>query len=232
MLIKYLRKQPATLEEPTAIMVLTKHRLTKVADPTQNTALLIDKARKIELELPSHSSENGLQGAADLMLTSLLALDEIALSSADRQTRKNVIWIGTGFPTLSSYSVDLVDRDRFLGYVRYTANWLQETRTTLYTIDPKGLPVGETDYLSGNIGSTFVGQDFGATTGELIFESLAPATGGKIYRNRNDIDIALANAAANGATYYTLAYYPQNSDFDGKFRRIQVQVVDLSLIHI
>jgi VWFA-related protein len=226
MLIKYLRKQPATLEEPTAIMVLTKHRLTKVADPTQNTALLIDKARKIELELPSHSSENGLQGAADLMLTSLLALDEIALSSADRQTRKNVIWIGTGFPTLSSYSVDLVDRDRFLGYVRYTANWLQETRTTLYTIDPKGLPVGETDYLSGNIGSTFVGQDFGATTGELIFESLAPATGGKIYRNRNDIDIALANAAANGATYYTLAYYPQNSDFDGKFRRIQVQVVD------
>jgi hypothetical protein len=55
---------------------------------------------------------------------------------------------------------------------------------------------------------------------------LAPATGGKIYRNRNDVDVALANAATNGATYYTLAYYPDNNDFDGKFRKIQVQIVD------
>ena len=225
MLIKYLRKQPATLEEPTAIMVLTKRRLTKIADPTQNTALLIAKARKIELELPSHSNEGGIQGAAGLMLTSLLALDEIALSTADRQTRKNIIWIGTGFPILSAYDVDLVDRDRFLSYVRYTTNWMQETRTTMYTIDPRGLPIVEPDYIS-DLGSTGVGQNFGTTTGELIFEGLAPATGGKIYRNRNDVDVALANAATNGATYYTLAYYPENNDFDGKFRKIQVQIVD------
>ena len=225
MLIKYLRKQPATLEEPTALMVLTKRRLAKIADPTQNTALLIAKAQKIELELPSHSNEGGIQGAADLMLTSLLALDEIALSTADRQTRKNIIWIGTGFPILSAYDVDLVDRDRFLSYVRYTANWMQETRTTMYTIDPRGLPIVEPDYIS-DLASTGVGQDFGTTSGELIFESLAPATGGKIYRNRNDVDVALANAATNGATYYTLAYYPDNNDFDGKFRKIQVQIVD------
>jgi VWFA-related protein len=225
MLLKYLRKQPATLESPTSIMVLTKRHLIKVADPIQNTAQLIARAKKIELELPSHSSEGGVQAAADLMLTSLLALDEIALSSADRQTRKNVIWIGTGFPILSAYNVDLSDRDRFLSYVRYTANWMQETRTTIYTIDPRGLPIVEPDYIS-DLGSTGVGQDFGTTTGELIFEGLAPATGGQIFRNRNDVDVALANAAENGATYYTLAYYPQNSDFDGKFRKIQVQVVD------
>ena len=227
-LLKYLRKQPATLDQPTSIMVLTKHRLIKIADVTQNTALLLDKARKIELELPSHASENGLQGAADLMLTSLLALDEIALSSADRQTRKNVIWIGSGFPALSSFGVNINDRDRFLSYVRYTANWMQETRTTIYTIDPKGLAVDETAYLSSNLGSTYVGQDFGSATSELIFESLAPATGGKIIRNRNDVDVAVATAAENGANYYTLTYYPQNSDFDGKFRKIQVHIVERS----
>jgi VWFA-related protein len=226
MLLKYLRKQPASLEDPTAIMVLTKHRLTKIADFTRDTALLIQKAQKIEFELPSHSSENGLQGAADLMLASLLALDEIALSNAHRQTHKNVIWIGTGFPVLSTFGVDLVDRERFLSYIRYTANWMQETRTTVYTIDPRGLPVDETALLSSNIGSTYVGQDFGSVTGELMFESVAPATGGKIFRNRNDVDVALAIAAANGATYYTLAYYPQNLDFDGKFRKIDVRIVD------
>ena len=222
MLLKYLRKQAATLESPTAIMVLTKRHLIKVADPTQNTAQLIAKAKKIELELPSHSSDNGVQGAADLMLTSLLALDEIALSSSDRQTRKNVVWIGTGFPVLSAYNVNLGDRDRFLSYIRYTANWMQETRTSIYTIDPRGLPIVEPDYIS-DLG---VGQDFGTTTGELVFEGLAPATGGQIYRNRNDVDVVLANAAENGATYYTLAYYPENADFDGKFRKIQVQILD------
>jgi VWFA-related protein len=225
MLLKYLRRQPATLEQPTAIMVLTKRHLIKVSDPSRNTAQLIAKARKIELELPSHSSGGGVQAAADLMLTSLLALDEIALSSADRQTRKNVIWIGTGFPILSAYNVDLADRDRFLSYVRYTANWMQETRTTIYTIDPQGLPVAETDFVS-DLGSTGVGQDFGSTTGDLLFEGLAPATGGKIYRDRNDVDVALADAATNGATYYTLSYSPQNSDFDGKFRKIRVRIID------
>jgi hypothetical protein len=88
------------------------------------------------------------------------------------------------------------------------------------------LPVDETVILTSSLGSTFVGQDFGSVSGELMFESLAPATGGKIFRNRNDVDVALATAAANGATYYTLAYYPQNSSFDGKFRRIDVQIVD------
>jgi VWFA-related protein len=225
MLLKYLRNQPAKLEDPTVLMFLTKRHLTKVAGPTQSAAALISMARKVQLELPSLASENGTQGEADLMLTSLLALDEIALSTADRQTHKNVIWIGTGFPILSSYAVDRQDRERFQGYIRYTANWMQETRTTLYTIDPRGLPIVETEFLS-SLGSSATGQDFGSNDGELVFEALAPLTGGQIYRHRNDIDVAMASAAANGSSYYTLAYYPENTDFDGKFREIKVQIVD------
>jgi VWFA-related protein len=223
MLLKFLNKQPATLSDPTAVMVLTKKHLQKIAGPTQNTALLVAKVQKIDLELPSHSNTGGTQGSADLMLTSLLALDEIALSSADRESRKNVIWVGTGFPILSSYDVPLVDRERFLSYVQYTANWLQETRTTMYTIDPKGLPVADEDFVA-SLGSTVVSQSAANTPSELIFEGLAPATGGKIYRLRNDIDVAIASAVNNGATYYTLAYYPKNTEFDGKFRKIRVQV--------
>ncbi len=229
MLLKFLNKQPATLPNPTAVMVLTKRRLQKIAGPTQNTALLVEKTKKIDLELPSHSNTGGMQGSADLMLTSLLALDEIALSSADRASRKNVIWVGTGFPILSAYNVPLVDRERFLSYVQYTANWLQETRTTMYTIDPKGLPVADEDFVA-SLGSTVVSQSAANTPSELIFEGLAPATGGKIYRLRNDIDVAIANAVISSATYYTLAYYPKNSAFDGKFRKIRVQVTPPELI--
>jgi VWFA-related protein len=223
MLIKYLQHQPATLPEPTALLVLNKRRLERIAAPTQDTAQLLAKARKIELELPSHSMENGVQGAADSMLASLLALDEIALSTANRHTRKNIIWVGTGFPMLSAYQIDRVDRDNFLSYIRYTANWLQETRSTIYTIDPKGLQVVEPGYLS-QVGSTLVGQTGSLPQGELIFESLAPTSGGKIYRNRNDVDVAIANAVETGSTYYTISYSPQNLDFDGKFRKIRIVV--------
>jgi VWFA-related protein len=223
MLLKFLNKQPATLPDPTAVMVLTKKHLQKIAGPTQNTALLVAKVKKIDLELPSHSNTGGTQGSADLLLTSLLALDEIALSSADRESRKNVIWVGTGFPILSAYDVPLVDRERFLTYVRYTANWLEETRTTMYTIDPKGLPVADEEFVA-SLGSTVVSESAANTPSELIFEGLAPATGGKIYRLRNDIDVAIASAVNSGTTYYTLAYYPKNIEFDGKFRKIRVQV--------
>ena len=227
-LIKFLRNKPATLPEPAALLVLTKTRLQRVAEPTQDRNLLLARARKIQLELPSHSMGGGVQASAQLMLTNLLALDEIALASGDRHTRKNVIWIGSGFPILSSYDIALVDRERFLSYIRYTANWLQETRTTLYTIDPKGLPVDETDYVT-DLSGPLSGQDFGSNSGELIFEGLAPATGGKIYRNRNDVDVALASAVDNGSHYYTLSYYPKNSDFDGNFRKIVVSLSQRNL---
>jgi VWFA-related protein len=227
-LIKFLRNKPATLPEPAALLVLTKTRLQRVAEPTQDRNLLLARARKIQLELPSHSMGGGVQASAQLMLTNLLALDEIALASGDRHTRKNVIWIGSGFPILSSYDIALVDRERFLSYIRYTANWLQETRTTLYTIDPKGLPVDETDYVT-DLSGPLSGQDFGSNSGELIFEGLAPATGGKIYRNRNDVDVALASAVDNGSHYYTLSYYPKNSDFDGNFRKIVVRLSQRNL---
>lgn len=223
-LLKYLRKQPNPLAEPTALMVFNKTRLERVAAPTRDTAVLLAKAQKIQLELPSLSFNNGVQGAANGMLASLLALDEIALSSADRQSRKNIIWIGSGFPIFTSTNVQMVDRERFLSYVRYTANWLQETRSTLYTIDPKGLPVANEGYLDLVGGGSLIGSTVQATTGELVFESLAPETGGQIFRNRNDINVAISDAAESGSAYYTLAYYPENSNFDGNFRKIRVAI--------
>jgi VWFA-related protein len=227
-LLKYLRKQPNPLAEPTALLVFSKTRLERVAPPTRDTVVLLAKAQKIQLELPSLSMNNGVQGAASGMLASLLALDEIALSSADRQSRKNIVWIGSGFPIFSSTNVQMVDRDLFLSYVRYTANWLQETRSTIYTIDPKGLPVANEGYLD-LVGGALVGSTVQPTTGELVFESLAPETGGQIFRNRNDINVAISDAVESGSTYYTLAYYPENSNFDGNFRKIRVVVGDNKL---
>jgi hypothetical protein len=52
---------------------------------------------------------------------------------------------------------------------------------------------------------------------------LADRTGGKTYINRNDVDMGVRTSMDDGATYYTLEYYPQNKTWDGKFRVIQVK---------
>src|SRR5947209_19474959 len=52
----------------------------------------------------------------------------------------------------------------------------------------------------------------------------ATATGGKAFFNSNGIRDAIATAAEQGANYYTLSYNPANKNFDGKLRKIKVQL--------
>ncbi len=54
--------------------------------------------------------------------------------------------------------------------------------------------------------------------------SLAVDTGGMMIRNENNIGRALERIAEDSSRYYVLAYKPSNSNFDGKYRPIQVRV--------
>lgn len=54
--------------------------------------------------------------------------------------------------------------------------------------------------------------------------SMAEETGGKAFYNTNELDTAVRAGIEDGATYYTLGYYPEDKNWDGKFRRILVKV--------
>ena len=51
---------------------------------------------------------------------------------------------------------------------------------------------------------------------------LTSMTGGHAYYMRNDIEIALGEAVQGGAANYAISYSPQNSDFNGEYRKIEV----------
>ena len=221
----YLASQGPTLAQPTELMFLTDKKLFKIADYSQDSAVLLAGLKKHELNLPGQLMRgNGVQGAATRLIASLLAVDEIALSNASLRGRKNVIWIGSGVPQLSSVGVSLSDRDVLSSSVRSAVNWLQETQTTIYTVDPRGVEVSPEIVNEGLLGGSFLAGPGTQAPGELIFEALAPQTGGRILRGRNDIDVAVGEATADGASYYTLAYYPANNVFDGQFRKIRVKL--------
>lgn len=54
--------------------------------------------------------------------------------------------------------------------------------------------------------------------------SLSVDTGGMMIRNENDIGRALERIAQDAGRYYVLAYQPANTNFDGKYRAIEVRV--------
>jgi VWFA-related protein len=117
----------------------------------------------------------------------------------------------------------------------HLANLLADAQIAVYPIDARGL-IGSPLYnaasnITGQGGSAYGGMAMKAEgkQSEELFEShvamldIADKTGGKAYYNRNDIDNALGNGMEDGSTYYMVGYYPQNRDWNGKFRKIEVK---------
>ena len=55
-------------------------------------------------------------------------------------------------------------------------------------------------------------------------EQIATETGGKAYFNRNALGQIVGEAVANGSSYYTLGYTPEDRDYNGALRHITVNV--------
>jgi len=55
-------------------------------------------------------------------------------------------------------------------------------------------------------------------------ELVAADTGGKAFTSTNGIREAIQTAIEQGSDYYTLSYSPANTNFDGRFRKIEVKL--------
>ena len=52
---------------------------------------------------------------------------------------------------------------------------------------------------------------------------IARETGGQAFYGSNDLKAALSRSMEDGSNYYTIAYSPQNHDWNGKYRKIEVK---------
>ncbi|MGC2617845.1 MAG: VWA domain-containing protein [Acidobacteriaceae bacterium] len=59
-----------------------------------------------------------------------------------------------------------------------------------------------------------------------VMQMIANGTGGVAYFNTNGVGEALGEAIANGSNYYTLGYTPQNRNYDGSYRAVEVRLED------
>lgn len=217
---KYLRKHGPVLNQPTSLLIVGQDRLEFAHDYTRNGAALKDALQGHHAELPFSQMTGGAYRAVERLAKTLGVLEQIASANLHYAGRKNVIWIGSGFPELNLRSLAAQDRRSFAEAIRVMARELSDARLVVYTIDPQGLEVAPAAY-EDSFGDPTTGDP---ATGELLFEGLAPQTGGKIFRLQNQIDEAIAESMEDGAAYYTLAYNPSNHNWDGQFRTVRVVV--------
>ncbi|HEX4605910.1 MAG TPA: VWA domain-containing protein [Candidatus Angelobacter sp.] len=180
----------------------------------------------------------------DLRITyTVNALTSIARSLSGYPGRKNLIWVSEAFPLSIDPNMELTG-DIFAGTRNYgpqiakAADSLIDAQIAIYPIDARGL-VAPSVFSAANTGRDKYGRSLGrggrlgtAISNESAqlqnvhgaMQEMADRTGGKAFYNTNAIDGAIRQSIDDGSTYYTLAYYPENKNWNGKFRKIQVKV--------
>lgn len=96
----------------------------------------------------------------------------------------------------------------FGGLVQKVADAMMNAQVAIYPVDSTGL--GKDDHLGS----------------QHTMNDLASATGGQAFYNRNDLEVSLRTSLNDGSTYYTLTYYPDNKDWNGKFRNIAIKTAN------
>ncbi len=173
----------------------------------------------------------------------LQAMQQLARYLTGVPGRKNVIWFSGSFPTAIFSDPDLPDpfniAASFQNEIRKTTDLLSSAQLALYPIAAEGL-ASDAIFQANN---TEISQkrpslamrdqvkqmNAGQASRDLnhsAMEDLAKDTGGEAYYNTNGLSGALARVINNGTRYYSLAYSPTNAAMDGKFRRIQVKLVN------
>jgi hypothetical protein len=78
--------------------------------------------------------------------------------------------------------------------------------------------------VGGEVGlndQTFVNDQ---TWDHFNMDQIAKETGGEAFFNRNGLGQVVGEAIANGSSYYTIGYVPQDRDYNGALRNIDLQV--------
>jgi len=231
---KYLAAQPAVMVQPTALMFVGSNKFAVIQDFTQDRTAMQAALKKHFPSLPTQLMlDDGSAQAAPRMSQTLGSLVQIAEATQSYPGRKNIIWVGRGFPSLNSQAVDDDEAmQKIYEGIRKTTSKMMAARVTLNTIDPTMLSPAiddDEDDLVETLSSDNQGQGL-QTGGDVNFTALAPATGGRTFWLDNFVDKEIATSMADGNTYYTLSYSPTNKAEDPKaLRKIHIIMRDPSL---
>jgi VWFA-related protein len=160
------------------------------------------------------------------------ALEQLAAALSGYPGRKNLFWLADTFPVYGGPALELHDAsDEInnsaidLADLAQGNNQEASAQVAIYPISLMGLDA-----------SGFGPESAGMTSSQKLFtrraamramlNNLADATGGQAYFGSNDFAGALRRGFEDGSNYYTLAYRPENHNWNGQFRKIAVKMAE------
>ncbi|OFV85957.1 MAG: hypothetical protein A2V74_10225 [Acidobacteria bacterium RBG_16_70_10] len=148
----------------------------------------------------------------EMMERSLMALVGV-------KGRKSLILVSEGF----IYDPNLDEFKRVTEAAR-------RANTAIYFVNARGLE-GMPSYFTAEFGPALPDQDVGFAFTETIeavagSDTVAVDSGGFVVRNTNDLASGIQRIHNETRSYYLLGYNPTNIARDGRFRKIQVKLVE------
>ncbi len=178
------------------------------------------------------------QKKADRAEATAEAFSAIANHVAAIPGRKNLIWVSGSFPL--QVVVDFTDPTRvsrpFGDFGAQAARALNRVDMVLYPVDATGvMPNAITGPQNRYTGAMItcmdcVNQAPGPSSGMNYRQdlrdterTLADATGGQAFYGSNDIRAAMNRVFDDGRYAYTIGFYPNHGEWNGKYRKIKIQ---------
>ena len=245
-LLKYLNEHPTI--PPTAVYGL-ETKLKLLHGFTTDTNELMQAVRDFRQRAPrnvesvyataSPFTQKGDFQANEVNITNtLVALDLLAQSLSGYAGRKNLIWLSEAFPEnlFPDFSPIPGNATLFLAHSRDATQAMNITELPLMQNSDQNRGINDYSVLLRKVSEELTSAQVAvypidpAGVGKIsrmeglrTMETMATATGGKIYANQNDLVTSIGGSLEDGSTYYTLTYYPDNKNWDGKFRQIAVK---------
>lgn len=227
----YLEKQPALLPQPTTLLTVYENRFKQLQAFTRDRDALLHALAAAPTEYAWRLEVSGKAdyGPIERLDQTLRALEQIAQSYSAIPGRKNLVWVGGGFPTLDPTQLDGDDLKEVQDTLQHITDVLLDTRVTLYAVDPTSSAAGMTEITDpSQVGFMQSGAELPAGAADPFnssedFDKLGPVTGGRVVRGMNNIAQQIATAVDLGSSFYTISYSPASaSDAAAKYRKIQV----------
>lgn len=228
---KYLKLQPARLLQPTAVVAASDSTFSEVHDYTLNRQDLLDALEKHHAAYPFELARMGNSDERKVisLAKTIAALQQIALATGGHKGRKNLIWIGKGFPSIDLRNEPHRQVQLITGLAERTVNLLRDNQVAIYTIDPTtasegaGLSSSMDQYDSSFTAEVHLAKD--PFDGTVSFNTFAPETGGRSFSLVNDIDKQIDASVKDGNYFYSLSYVPSASfAAEQKYKQINVRV--------
>jgi VWFA-related protein len=205
---RFLRQNGGHLALPVSAVFLTDTGVKANQATRDGNALAADIER---LPAPVHVI-NSAQGLDGLMLRfgrSVDALTQMTKYEATKPGRKLMIWVGEGWPMLSSarFHMDPRNQSSFFHSIVDLSTSLREARVTLYCVIPQ-------DMNRGTEVRAFMYQNFmkgvesakQADAGDLSLQVLAEQSGGRALGPTGDIFGDIGRCVADANAFYELSF--------------------------